>query len=103
MDTPEYQRHSKCRLKTTVFVGASQQDMHGEYADKQLVNLQKRIFLIEFLHLGLVIVYQGTYPLPPKIENDPKGSFFILLKREWVDPPERQAHLCATRKRSLRE
>ena len=66
VDTPEYQRHSKCRLKTTVFVGASQQDMHGEYADKQLVNLQKRIFLIEFLHLGLVIVYQGTYPLPPK-------------------------------------
>jgi len=24
------------RLKTTVFVGDSQQDMHGEYADKQL-------------------------------------------------------------------
>ena len=60
MDTPEYQRHNKCRLKTTVFVGDSQQDMHAEYADKQLVNLQKRIFLIEFLPPRLVIVYQGA-------------------------------------------
>jgi len=47
------------RLKTIVFVGASQQDMHGEYADKQLENLQKRICLIEFLRLDLIVVYQG--------------------------------------------
>lgn len=75
VDAPEYQRHSKCRLKTIVFVGASQQDMHGEYADKQLANLQKRIFLIEFLHLGLVIVYQGIYPLPPKTQTDQTVGF----------------------------
>ena len=36
VDAPEYQRHSKCRLKTTVFVGDSQQDMHGEYENTQL-------------------------------------------------------------------
>ena len=59
VDTPEYQRHDKCRLKTMVFVGDSQQDMHGEYADEQLANLQKRICLIEFLCLDLIIVYQG--------------------------------------------
>ena len=60
VDTPEYQRHNKCRLKTIVFVGDSQQDMHGEYADEQLANLQKRICLIEFLYLDLIIVYQGA-------------------------------------------
>ncbi len=37
-----------------------QSEAHGVYADEQLANLQKRIFLIEFLHLGLVIVYQGA-------------------------------------------
>ena len=31
-----------------------------QYADEQLANLQKRICLIEFLHLGLIIVYQGN-------------------------------------------
>ena len=36
VDPPEYQRHNTCRLKTTVFVGASQQDMHGEYENTQL-------------------------------------------------------------------
>ena len=33
---------------------------HDQYADEQLANLQKRIWLIEFLRLGLVIVYQGA-------------------------------------------
>jgi len=32
---------------------------HGEYEDEQLQNLQKRICLIEFLHLGFVFVCQG--------------------------------------------
>lgn len=32
---------------------------HGQYADEQLANLQKRVFLIEFLRLDLIIVYQG--------------------------------------------
>ena len=31
---------------------------HDQSADEQLTNLQKRIFLIEFLRLGLFIVYQ---------------------------------------------
>ena len=39
---------------------------HGEYADKQLANLQKRILLIEFLHLGLVIGCQGAMLGLPK-------------------------------------
>ena len=30
-------------------------------ADEQLTNLQKRIFLIEFLRLGLFIVYQEKH------------------------------------------
>ena len=47
-------------LENEVFVGNSPQDTHGENADKQLANLQKRIWLIEFLRLGLVIVYQGS-------------------------------------------
>ena len=33
---------------------------HDQYADEQLANLQKRIWLIEFLHLGLVIGCQGA-------------------------------------------
>ena len=32
---------------------------HGQYADEQLQNMQKRICLIEFLRLCFVIVYQG--------------------------------------------
>ena len=32
---------------------------HDQYADEQLANPQKRIYLIEFLHLGLIIVHQG--------------------------------------------
>ena len=47
-------------FENAVFVGDSQQDTHGEYADEQLANPQKRICLIEFLHLGLIIVCQGS-------------------------------------------
>jgi hypothetical protein len=36
-----------------------QSEAHGEYADEQLATAQKRIFLIEFLPLRLIIVYQG--------------------------------------------
>lgn len=50
---------------------ATHQNRHGfrtagtkcrasDYADEQLANLQKRICLIEFLRLDLVIVYQGA-------------------------------------------
>ncbi|MBR0212659.1 MAG: hypothetical protein IJQ55_03565 [Alphaproteobacteria bacterium] len=38
----------------------------SDYADEQLTNLQKRICLIEFLRLDLVIVHQGA-PAPKKI------------------------------------
>ena len=37
----------------------------SDYADEQLTNLQKRICLIEFLRLDLVIVHQGA-PAPTK-------------------------------------
>jgi len=47
-------------FENAVFVGDSPQDMHGENADEQLANPQKRICLIEFLHLGLIIVCQGS-------------------------------------------
>ena len=38
---------------------AFQRNAHGQYADEQLQNMQKRICLIEFLRLCFVIVYQG--------------------------------------------
>ncbi len=47
-------------FENAVFVGDSPQDMHGENEDEQLANPQKRICLIEFLHLGLIIVCQGS-------------------------------------------
>jgi hypothetical protein len=62
VDAPEYQRHNKCRLETIVFVGDSQQDMHGEYADEQLEKF-KKIMKINFLIF--IIVYQGA-PTPTK-------------------------------------
>lgn len=39
---------------------------HGEYADEQITNLQKRICLIEFLHIGLVVVRQEGFPIRHK-------------------------------------
>ena len=44
----------------TQFSWASPTGTHVEYADEQLANLQKRIWLIEFLRLGLIIGCQGT-------------------------------------------
>ena len=35
-----------------------------QYADEQLATVQKRIFLIEFLRLRLIIVYQGLVRIP---------------------------------------
>ena len=48
--------------KNAVFVGKAQ-GVHDQFADEQLANLQKRIYLIEFLRLGLVIVYQARVGL----------------------------------------
>jgi hypothetical protein len=41
------------------WIGQSNAVAHDQYADEQLATMQKRIFLIEFLRLWLVIVYQG--------------------------------------------
>ncbi len=59
-----------------IFVGEDH-DTHGEYADEQLATVQKRICLIEFLHIRLIIVYQGT-PTPTKNTNHPNGWFLFL-------------------------
>ena len=53
----------------TQFSWATPTGTHGEYADKQLANLQKRILLIEFLRLGLVIGCQGAMLGLPKIKT----------------------------------
>ena len=51
---------------------------HDQYADELLANLQKRICLIEFLHLGLIIGCQGAMlPLP----YFAKVSFFTPPKK----------------------
>ena len=62
-------------FENAVFVGDSPQDMHGENADEQLANPQKRICLIEFSHLGLIIVCQGSGGAA-KNSNRPFGSVF---------------------------
>lgn len=41
-----------------------QSEAHGQIADEQLAIVQKRMFLIEFLRLRLVIVYQARVGLP---------------------------------------
>ncbi len=52
----------------TQFSWVSPAGTHGEYADKQLANLQKRICLIEYLRLGLVNVCQGAKLGLPKLQ-----------------------------------
>lgn len=51
----------------------------SEYADKQLATVQKRIWLIEFLRLRLVIVYQGA-PTPTKINTHPVGCVYYFWR-----------------------
>ena len=70
---------------------------HNQHADEQLANLQKRIYLIEFLHLGLIIGCQGAMlPLPyfcqgfffppPQIQNTARLGggviFHVLLQHQ---------------------
>ncbi len=62
---------------TTQFSWATPTGTHGEYADEQLANLQKRIWLIEFLHLGLVIGCQGAMLGLPEIKTPHEAVFFI--------------------------
>ena len=42
--------------ENSIFV---KRDMHDQYADKQLQNMQKRIFFIEFLHYVLFLFIKG--------------------------------------------
>ena len=63
----------------TQFSWASPTGTHGEYADEQLANLQKRIWLIEFLRLGLIIGWQGAMLALPKIQTDHTGRFFLCF------------------------
>ena len=58
---------------------------HDQYADKQLANPQKRICLIEFLHLGLVIVYQGGDGAA-KIKTTRLGGFYYSLTHISTKP-----------------
>ncbi len=46
--------------ENSIFV---KRDMHDQYADKQLQNMQKRIYFIEFLRLCFVFVYQGEWQI----------------------------------------
>ena len=48
---------------------AFQRNAHGQYADEQLQNMQKRIYLIEFLRLCFVIVYQGGWQIKNYIQG----------------------------------
>ena len=61
----------------TQFSWATPTGTQGEYADEQLANLQKRIWLIEFLRLGLIIGWQGAMLGLPKIQTTQMGGFFI--------------------------
>ena len=67
-----------CHIKTKFLWAHAHTGTHDQYADEQLANLQKRIWLIEFLRLGLVIVYQGALALP-KIKTDLLGRFFLCF------------------------
>lgn len=66
-------------FENAVFVGDSPQDMHGENADEQLANPQKRICLIEFLHLGLIIVCQGSGRAARNLKKSTTEIFLIFV------------------------
>ena len=68
------QHHTK-----TKFSWASPTGTHGEYADEQLANLQKRIWLIEFLRLGLIIGCQGAMLGAAKINKTAFLRFYLFV------------------------
>ena len=70
-------------FENAVFVGDSPQDMHGENADEQLANPQKQICLIEFLHMGLIIVCQGSGGAA-KIDKTAFLRFFRLFSNTFT-------------------
>lgn len=76
-DAPECQRHLQVPFENGVFVGDSPQTCMSEYAEKQLANLQKRIWLIEFLYLGLIIVYQGGIAPTRKLKTAYQSVFLF--------------------------
>lgn len=65
-------------FENAVFVGSRPQDMHGENADEQLANPQKRICLIEFLHLGLIVVCQGSGRAAKNQNTTQTGGFSLF-------------------------
>ena len=67
----------------TQFSWATPTGTHGEYADEQLANLQKRIWLIEFLRLGLIIDCQGAMLGLPKLKP-PVWVVFIFVKADPI-------------------
>ena len=70
---------------TTKFSWATPTGTHGEYADKQLANLQKRIWLIEFLHLGLIIGWSRL--LSEDLGGKWSGSEYLWgNSRVWLEP-----------------
>ena len=64
-------------------IGQSNEVAHDQYADEQLANLQKRIYLIEFLRLGLIIVYQGQ-----EFVSTRRYGGLIYVKSGQLDGPE---------------
>ena len=72
-------------FENAVFVGDSQQDTHGEYADEQLTTIQKRICLIEFLLMVGLLFVKGASGAIRKIikTGSVMTSFyrFLLLRK----------------------
>lgn len=64
---------------TTQFSWAMPTGTHDEYADEQLANLQKRIWLIEFLRLGLIIGCQGAMLELQKFKPTFWVGFFVYF------------------------
>jgi len=59
--------------------GLRANEVQHENADEQLANPQKRICLIEFLPLGLIIVCQGSESGAASNKKHPFGCFF-----DWI-------------------
>ena len=65
-----------CHVKTKFLWAYAHTGAHDQYADEQLANLQKRIWLIEFLRLGLIIGCQGAMLGLPNLIFRPFGRIF---------------------------
>ena len=61
-----------------LFLGARirQSEAHGEYADKQLATVQKRIFLIEFLPHGWLLFIKVSCAF-----QRPLSPYFLIVSQ----------------------